>query len=126
MARFRTDVHDLIDENNALNDSSFTRRLKNNLSYNITISSTHSGAALRGDGPNSYVLKGMNLEKDHTFFITGFIASTIRWWNTSNTITLTRSQSIDHQYGFELVKPRPQFYAYTSNTFTTKDLFKIQ
>ncbi|RCR66341.1 outer membrane beta-barrel family protein [Larkinella punicea] len=93
--------------------------------YNYTLDPI-SGAALRGDGPNSYVLKGINLEKDHTFFITGSVASTIRWWNTTNTITLSRSQSIDHQYGFELVKPRPQLYAYTSNTFTIKDLFRIQ
>jgi hypothetical protein len=93
--------------------------------YNYTLDPI-SGAALRGDGPNSYVLKGINLEKDHTFFLSGSATLTVGWWNTTNTVTLSQSNSIDNQYGFELVKPRPQLYAYTSNTFTIKNLVKIQ
>jgi len=85
-----------------------------------------SGAALRGDGPNSYVLKGINLEQDHTFYLSVSAALTVRWWNTANTVTLSHSNSIDHQYGFELVKPRPQLYVHTSNTFNVSNLFKIQ
>ncbi|GAB3331599.1 outer membrane beta-barrel family protein [Larkinella ripae] len=85
-----------------------------------------SGAALRGDGPNQYVLKGINLEKDHTLFLSGTGALTIGWWNTTNTLTLSQSKSIDHQYGFELVRPRPQLYVYTNNTFTVSTLFKVQ
>jgi hypothetical protein len=85
-----------------------------------------SGAALRGDGPNSYVLKGINLEKDHTIFVSGSAAFTLNWWNSTNTVTLSRSNSVDRKYGFELVKPRPQLYLYTSNTFSVTSLFKIQ
>jgi hypothetical protein len=85
-----------------------------------------SGAALRGDGPNNYVLKGINLEKDHTVFVSSSAALTIGPWNTTNTVTLSQSKSIDHQYGFELVKPRPQLYVHTSNTFNVHNLFKIQ
>lgn len=85
-----------------------------------------SGAALRGNGLNSYVLKGINLEKDHTVFLSGSTALTLGWWNTTNTITLSQSKFIDNQYGFALIKPRPQLYVYTNNTFTVRALFKVQ
>ncbi|WP_164851162.1 TonB-dependent receptor domain-containing protein [Larkinella soli] len=85
-----------------------------------------SGAALRGDGPNTYVLKGINLEKDHTVFLSGSATFTIRWWNSTNTITLSQSKSMDRQYDFKLVRPRPQLYIYTTNTFNVNDLFKVQ
>ncbi|WP_420147410.1 TonB-dependent receptor domain-containing protein [Spirosoma sp.] len=93
--------------------------------YNYTIDPI-SGAALRGDGPNSYVLKGINLEKDNTFFLSGSTTLTINWWNTTNTITLSQSNSVDNQYGFQLVTPRPQLYVYTNNTFTIRNVVKLQ
>lgn len=93
--------------------------------YNFTGDPISAGA-LRGDGPSNYALKAINLEKDHTFFISGSMSLTIAFWNTTSILTVTRSNSIDNQYGFELVKPRPQLYAYTNNTFDVGGLFKIQ
>ena len=85
-----------------------------------------SGAALRGDSPNSYVLKGINLAREHSFFITASATFNIAWWNTTNTVTVSRNNLIDHEYGFEILKPKPQLYAYTSNTFDVNHIFKIQ
>lgn len=85
-----------------------------------------SGAALRGDSPNSYILKGINLAKEHSFFLTASATFNIAWWSTTNTLTLSRNNLIDNEYGFEILKPRPQVYAYTNNTFDVNHLFKIQ
>lgn len=85
-----------------------------------------NGAALRGDAPNSYVLKGINLAREHAFVLTASATFNLRWWSTTNTITVSHNNLIDNQYGFEILKPKPQLYAYTSNTFDVNHLFKIQ
>lgn len=85
-----------------------------------------SGAALRGDSPNSYVLKGINLEKDHTFFVSGTATLSLGGWNSTNTLTLTQSRHIDHQYGFTFVRPRPQVYAYSSNSYRFGTILTVQ
>lgn len=85
-----------------------------------------SGAALRGDSPNSYILKGINLAKEHALFITASATFNIAWWSTTNTVTMSRNKLVDNEYGFEILKPRPQIYAYTNNTFDVNHLFKIQ
>lgn len=85
-----------------------------------------SGAALRGDSPNSYILKSINLAKEHALFITASATFNMAWWSTTNTLTVSRNQLVDNEYGFEMLKPRPQVYAYTNNTFDINHLFKIQ
>ncbi len=85
-----------------------------------------SGAALRGGSPNSYILKGINLAREHSLFITASATFNIAWWSTTNTVTVSRNKLIDNEYGFETAKPRPQLYAYTSNTFDVNHIFKIQ
>jgi outer membrane cobalamin receptor len=85
-----------------------------------------NGAALRGDAPNSYVLKGINIAKEHVLFLTASATFNLQWWSTTNTLTITHNKLIDNQYGFEILKPKPQLYAYTNNTFDVNRLFKIQ
>lgn len=85
-----------------------------------------NGAALRGDAPNSYVLKGINLAKEHVFFVTASATFNLHGWSTTNTVTVSRNNLIDNQYGFEILKPRPQLYAYTNNTLDVNHWFKIQ
>lgn len=85
-----------------------------------------SAAALRGNKPNSYVLKGINLKKDYTWLASVSYALNLNWWNSTNTATVTYSKSIDNQYDFVFVKPKPQIYLYSSNTFNVHNLFKIQ
>ena len=85
-----------------------------------------SGAALRGDTPNSYVLKALNLEKGHTFFTSLSRSFNLNWWNSTNTISVTWQKSVDNFYGFAFSPVKPQFYLYSNNTFTIPKLFKIQ
>ena len=93
--------------------------------FNYTIDPL-SAAALRGTRPNSYVLKGINLEKDYTWLVSLSHAFNLSWWNTTNTATVTYSKSIDNKFDFVFVKPRPQIYLYSSNTFNIHNFFKIQ
>jgi hypothetical protein len=93
--------------------------------YNYTLN-PFSGAALRGDSANAYVLKSLNLEKDHTFFASASRSVSLKWWTSLNTVTLSYSKSFDNTFGYAFGKTRPYVYLYTSNTFTVKDLFKIQ
>ncbi|MET4142015.1 outer membrane beta-barrel family protein [Pedobacter sp. UYP1] len=93
--------------------------------YNYTLNPL-SAAALRGEKPNSYVLKGINLDRDHTFFTALSASFNTKWWTTVNTVNLSYSKSIDHEFSFVTVTPRPQVYLYSNNTFNIRDLFKVQ
>lgn len=85
-----------------------------------------SAAALRGDTPNSYVLRALNLEKGHTFFTSLSRSFNYKWWNSVNTVSVTWQKSVDNYYAFEFSPVKPQFYLYTNNTFTIPKLFKLQ
>ncbi|RED24533.1 outer membrane receptor protein involved in Fe transport [Flavobacterium cutihirudinis] len=85
-----------------------------------------SAAALRGDTPNSYVLRALNLEKGHTFFTSLSRSFNVKWWNSVNTASITWQKSVDNFYGFVFSPVKPQFYLYSNNTFTIPKLFKLQ
>lgn len=85
-----------------------------------------SGAALRGDTPNSYILRSLNLDREHSFFTSISKTFTKSWWNSTNTISMNLTKSIDNFYGYALGPVRPQMYLYSNNTFTIPNLFKIQ
>lgn len=85
-----------------------------------------SAAALRGDAPNSYVLRALNLEKGHTFFTSLSRSFNYKWWNSVNTVSVTWQKSVDNYYAFEFSPVKPQFYLYTNNIFTIPKFFKLQ
>lgn len=85
-----------------------------------------SAAALRGETPNSYILRSLNLEKEHTFFTSLSRSFNNNWWNSTNTVSMNLTKAIDHFYGYELGPVKPQVYLYSNNTFTIPKLFKIQ
>jgi len=85
-----------------------------------------SGAALRGDKPNSYILRSLNLDREHSFFTSISKTFTKNWWNSTNTISMNLTKSIDDFYGYALGPVKPQIYLYSNNTFTIPNLFKIQ
>ncbi|PYF74963.1 outer membrane beta-barrel family protein [Pedobacter nutrimenti] len=93
--------------------------------YNYTIDPL-SSAALRGSSPNSYVLKPINLDKDHTWYAALSASFNTSWWNSVNTVNLTYSRSIDNKFDFVQMEPKPQVYLYSSNTFNIRNWFKIQ
>ncbi|SHL85294.1 outer membrane beta-barrel family protein [Flavobacterium chilense] len=85
-----------------------------------------SAAALRGDTPNSYVLRALNLEKGHIFFSSLSRSFNLNWWNSTNTISVTWQKSVDNFHAFAFSPVKPQFYLYSNNTFTIPKLFKLQ
>lgn len=85
-----------------------------------------SGAALQGDTPNSYILRSLNLQKGHTFFSSLSRSFNIKWWSSTNTISMNLTKSVDDFYSFEMSPVKPQIYLYSNNTFTIPKLFKIQ
>lgn len=95
------------------------------IGYNYTLN-PFTAAALKGDSANAYVLKSINLDKDNTFFASVSRSVNIKWWNSLNTATLSYSKSTDNTFGYAMIKSKPYVYLYSSNTFTVKDLFKIQ
>lgn len=95
------------------------------IGYNYAVDPL-TAAALRGDSVNSYVLKGINLDKSHTFFASLSKSLNTSWWSSLNTATLTYGKFIDTKYDYVFSKSRPDIYLYTSNTFDVKKLFKVQ
>ncbi|MBL7816964.1 MAG: TonB-dependent receptor [Saprospiraceae bacterium] len=95
------------------------------MGYNYTIDPIN-GAALRGENPNSYVLKAINLEKGHSYFASLTKTINLKWWTSVTTFNLNYTNLIDKKYDFDIIKPEPQLYIYSSNTFNVKDIVKIQ
>jgi hypothetical protein len=93
--------------------------------YNYSIDPMDA-AALRGTGPNSYVLKAINLETGHTYFTSLSRTISLKGWTSVNTITLSYKELIDRKFDFVFATPAPQIYLYSSNTFDVKQLFKLQ
>lgn len=85
-----------------------------------------SGAALQGDTPNSYILRSLNIEKEHTFFTSLSRSFNVKWWSSTNTVSMNLSKSVDNFYEYASGPVKPQIYLYSNNTFTIPDLFKIQ
>lgn len=85
-----------------------------------------SGAALRGDKPNSYVLRSLNLEKEDSFFASASRSFSNKWWNSVNTLSMSVTKVTDNFYEYETGPVKPQIYLYSNNTFTIPNLFKIQ
>lgn len=85
-----------------------------------------TGSALRGSTPNSYVLKGINLDKGHNYYIelTGNIS--LSWWSSTNVLNFSYHRLTDRQYNLQVRTPRPQLYLYTSNSFTIGRWFTLQ
>ena len=85
-----------------------------------------SAAALRGDTPNSYILRSLNLEKEHSYFASISRLFTAKWWTSTNTISMNLTKAVDNVYAYALGPVKPQIYLYSNNTFTIPDWFKIQ
>ncbi|SNR70343.1 outer membrane beta-barrel family protein [Flavobacterium sp. ov086] len=85
-----------------------------------------SGAALRGDTPNSYILRSLNREKEQVYFASVSKSFTAKWWTSTNTVSMNLTKSFDNKYSYALGPVKPQLYLYSNNTFTIPNLFKIQ
>lgn len=86
-----------------------------------------SGAAVRGNTPESYVLKSINITSNKTLTLSLTRPFSIgNWWQSINTASITYTKSIDDYYDFAIVKTKPQAYFYSSNTFNLKHGIRLQ
>ena len=95
------------------------------LGYIYTIDPLEA-AALRGDQDNSYVLKGINLKEGHTLFGSFSKSINLKWWTSTNTVSVNYNKLIDDQYNFTPTDVKPQVYLYSNNNFDVSGLFNIQ
>ncbi|MCF2517762.1 TonB-dependent receptor domain-containing protein [Dyadobacter sp. CY351] len=96
------------------------------IGYTYTIDPL-SGAALRGNTSESYVLKSINRSSDRTFLASLTRPFSIgKWWQSINTVSVTYGRSFDDQYDYATGKVTPQAYFYTSNTFILTHGIKMQ
>jgi hypothetical protein len=84
-----------------------------------------SGAALRGNNPNSYILRGINMDKEYSYFASISRSFATKWWSSTNTVSMNYSKLVDNTYSFALGTTKPQIYLYSNNTFTIPKFFKI-
>lgn len=95
------------------------------LGYNYKIDPI-TGAALRGNNSNSYILKGINMDKEDSYFASISRSFSTKWWSSTNTVSMNYSKLVDNTYSFAFGATKPQIYLYSNNTFTIPKLFKIQ
>jgi hypothetical protein len=99
--------------------------------YDVRVGYNHlidplDAAALRGTTPLSYILKGINLEKGHSYFAALAKNITHKSFTSINTFNISYNKLFDNKYDFNLNDPAPQVYFHTSNSYNVKDLFKLQ
>jgi len=86
-----------------------------------------TAAAIRGNTPESYVLKSINISSDQSYLLSLTRPFSIgNWWQSINTINLSYAKSIDDTYGFSIGESKPQVYIYSSNTFNLNHGIKLQ
>lgn len=95
------------------------------LGYNYIIDPM-SGGAIRGNAPNSYVLKNFNIYKQHNYSASLSKTLTIKSWSSTNTVTLNYIKEIDNEYNFSFFTPKPYIYLYSNNTINVKNIFSLQ
>ncbi len=83
-----------------------------------------TGAAIRGNSPNSYVLTRINLESKSHFFVS--VSKSLhynKWWTSINTLSANYTKFSRGNNDFEEIGSRPNFYFYTNHRFDlTKSL----
>lgn len=103
------------------NFSKFTLKL----GYNFTID-PFTGGAVQGEDPKSYILQGLNSDKQHDIFANVILPIDTTWWTSMNTATVSYNRLIDTHSSFGFKETRPQAYLYTNNKFTIFEGLKLQ
>lgn len=95
------------------------------IGYSYTVDPLDA-AALRGDTPNSYILKRINLDERHVLFSSVSRTFTTKWWTSTNRVNLTYTDILDSRFNFETVESKPNLYFYSNNKFKVSDLFDLE
>lgn len=86
------------------------------LGYNYT-KDPLGQTALRGSDLRSYILKRINYDARYEFFASATRTFNVKFWTSTNTVTLKYTNITDNAFEFERIEPRPNLYYYTNNRF---------
>lgn len=92
--------------------------------YNLT-DDPIDGAALRGADNKSYVLKRINFDRGHSWFVTATRSFNNRWLTSVNTLSITYGRLFVSEYDYEEVGETPQVYGYSNNKVKVNNWFSI-
>ena len=85
-----------------------------------------TGAAIRGDSPNSYVLTRINLLAKRQFFASVSRSFNYKWWTSINTLSTYYTTIARGEFNFEEIGSRPSVYFYTNNRFDLTKSIQVE
>ncbi|MTI30897.1 outer membrane beta-barrel family protein [Xanthovirga aplysinae] len=96
-----------------------------NVGYNYTIDELGT-TALRGKDTKSYILKRINYDKTHQFFVSVSRTFSNKWLTSRNSLNLRYTNYIENEYDFQRVTPKPNILFSSSNRIRLADAFHAE
>ncbi|MFT5915076.1 MAG: hypothetical protein ACJAWV_004497 [Flammeovirgaceae bacterium] len=96
------------------------------MSYTYAIDPMYGGAFQAENNPKGYILQRYNMSAAHLYFASLSRNLNLKFWQSINTISVSRSSLVDNRNSFTIDKKRkPYFYFYSQNSFTLKGNLKL-
>ncbi|GAB2780106.1 outer membrane beta-barrel family protein [Rhabdobacter roseus] len=85
--------------------------------YNHTLNLISGGAFQAEDDPRVYILRLSNIRKEDAYFASISKTVSTRWWNSTNTASMSYNNVIDDTGIFARRANQPYYYLYSQNRF---------
>lgn len=95
------------------------------LGYNYSKDPITGGAFQSVERPREYILQQVNVSEEHALFATLSKNINLKWWKSTNNLSLSYNKLVDDIGIFDLTESLPYYYAYSQNTFDIKDWFTL-
>ena len=93
--------------------------------YTYVIDPQDGGAFQSKDDPRVYILQRTNLSRQHLYNLSLTKNIDLKWWNSSNTLSVSHSQLIDDLDRYGAVGIQPYVYLHSQNSFPLKNNFTL-
>lgn len=93
--------------------------------YNYTIDLIGGGAFQAEDDPRVYILQRANISEEHSYFASVSKNISTKWWNSTNTASISYNNAIDDTGVFAGRANQPYYYLYSQNSFNINDWFTL-
>jgi len=95
------------------------------MGYNYTIDLIGAGAFQAEDDPRVYILQRANISEEHSYFASVGKSIITKWWNSTNTASISYNHAIDDTGVFTGRANQPYYYLYSQNSFNINDWFTL-
>ncbi|NIJ54662.1 outer membrane beta-barrel protein [Dyadobacter arcticus] len=85
--------------------------------YNYTLNLISGGAFQAEHDPRVYILRSANIRKEHAYFSSISKTVNTKWWNSTNTASMSYNNAIDNAGVFAGRAKKPYYYLYSQNRF---------